>query len=263
MNEDHQARIDQIIADGYNFKFGDYISNGFDILKKNLGGFILFTLLLIIISFVISLIPLVGFVANSFFISPALTAGIFWVANKVWKNEMPEFSDFFRGFDFIGQLALTALLQFIIVMLALVPFIMAIWDSGMITWYMDILSDPTIAAQGEMPPLPASWTFLLLAPMIYLAVSYSWSYMFVIFYKMPAWDAMEASRKLISKNWLIYFLFVIVISLIAAAGAIIVCIGLLATMPAMYCMHYAAFEDITQLHAEPGTDDDIEKHLVD
>lgn len=198
MSENQKAKIDQIINQGYEFKFGDYISRGFDILKKNLGGFILFTLLFLIISMVVGLIPFIGFIANTFFITPALTAGMFWVANKVWKGETTEFGDFFRGFDFVGQLAITAAIQLAIVLIAMVPFIMGVWDSGLIQWYMEILNDP-FAAQGSIPPIPASWTFLLLAPVIYFGVAYSWAYMFVIFYKYSAWDALEASRKLITK----------------------------------------------------------------
>ncbi len=264
MNGDQQAKIDRIISEGYEFKFGDYISRGFDILKKNLGGFVLFTLLFLVIIMVISLIPLVGFVANTFFITPVLTAGFFWVANKVWKGETTEFGDFFRGFDFIRQLALTALIQLVIVGIALIPFIMAVWDSGLVQWYMEIFNDP-LAVQGSIPPIPASWTFLLLAPVIYFSVSYSWAYMFVIFHKLPAWDALEASRNIITKQWFMYFIFTIVLGLIASAGVIIVCIGLLASIPAVYCMHYAAFEDITQLNteSEEGEGDNIEQHLVD
>ena len=262
MNENRLAKIEAIINEGYDFKFGDYISRGFDIVKKNWGGFIGFTILFLIITVVISFIPIVGTIANSLFIAPALTVGFYIVAHKLWKGENTEFGDFFKGFDHIGQLALTALVQSLIVLASMIPFFFVIKDSGLIQWYIDLMSDP-VGMQGSVPPTPPAWSFLLLLPTIYLAVSYSWSYMFVVFHKMQFWDAMESSRKLITKKWFMFFLFYIVVGLIGGLGIIVLCIGLLFTLPAVYCMQYAAFEDVTQLNAEGGGEnDDIEQHLI-
>jgi hypothetical protein len=73
---------------------------------------------------------------------------------------------------------------------------------------------------------------------------------------------LEASRKIITKKWFIFLAFFIVVGLMAAAGVIIVCIGLLASLPAAMCMVYASFEDVTQLNDHSGNDDEIERHLV-
>ena len=262
MNGNATEKIEQIIAEGYDFKFGDYISRGFEIVQKNWGGFIGYTILFFLLTSVISLIPLVGFIANTFFISPALTVGFYLVAHKLWNNQNTEFGDFFKGFDHIGQLALTALVQTLIVVAVMIPFFIMIKDSGLINWYMDLLNDP-IGMQGAVPPTPAGWTFILLLPVIYFGIAYSWSYLFVVFYKMQFWDAMESSRKLITKKWFLFFAFYFVIGIIAVAGMIVLCIGLLFTIPAMYCMMYAAFEDITHLNAEPEEGEaDIEQHLI-
>ncbi|MEO1257200.1 MAG: hypothetical protein AAFZ15_00325 [Bacteroidota bacterium] len=261
MYEDPKEKIERIIEEGYDFKFGDYISRGFEIAKKNWGGYIGFLLLVVIITLVISLIPFIGTIANSLFISPALGVGFYIVANKLWRNENTEFGDFFKGFDHIGQLALTALVQGLIIIAAMVPFIIMIKDTGLVEWYMETLNDP-IGMQGTVPPFPEKWTFWLMLPVIYFGIAYSWSYKFVVFYKMQFWDAMESSRKLITKKWFIFLGFYIVIGLIGMAGMIALCIGLLFTLPAVYCMIYAAFEDITQLNAESEGSNDLEDHLV-
>lgn len=260
MNGDPKARIDEIILNGYNFNFGDYISRGFALLQKNLGGFILFSLVFIVLSSVISFIPYLGTVANSLFISPALTVGFYIVAHKLDKVEQTEFGDFFKGFDFIGQLALTALVMGLIVLATLIPFGLSVANTGIFEWFMDAQQNPVNI--GDPPSLPA-WSYLLLIPAIYLSLAYSWSYMFVVFHNMSFWDAMESSRKLITQKWLMYFAFSIVLGLIAAAGLIIVCVGLLASVPAIYCMQYAAFADVTYLNRESSGNDNIERHLVD
>lgn len=260
MNGNHKARIEEIIRSGYDFKFGDYLSKGFSLLQKNLGGFILFTVVYVILSAVVSFIPLVGPIANSLFLSPALTVGLYLVARKLDKGEGTEFGDFFKGFDFVGQLALTALVMIGIIIASLIPFMIAVGGTGIFGWYMDALQNPINA--GEPPSLPF-WSFILLVPAIYLGVAYSWSYLFVAFYKMSFWDALESSRKLISQKWVTYFAFSIVLGLIAAAGLILLCVGILASVPAIYCMQYAAFEDVTKLNAETEGGSDIEQHLVD
>lgn len=260
MSEDPKVKIDRILAQGIDFKFGDYISQGFSLLQKNLGGFIGFTLVFIILSGVVGLIPIVGPIANSLFISPALTVGIYLVARKLDRNETTEFGDFFKGFDFIGQLALTALVMGAIILLSLVPFGIAVWDSGLFDWYQDAIQYRVDAS--DLPSIPI-WSYILLLPAIFLGIAYSWSYLFVAFHGMSFWDAMEASRRILMKIWPVYFAFTIVVGLIMAAGIILLCVGLLASLPAGYCMFYAAFADVTKLNAEPDPGDEIEQHLVE
>lgn len=263
MYEDAQTKIERIINEGYDFKFGDYIGRGFDIAKKNWGGFIGFTILFLLLTLVIGQIPkYIGQIANTLFIGPVLTVGFYIVAHKLWRNENTEFGDFFKGFDHIGQLALTALVQTFIILAAVVPFYFMVKDSGLFEWYMEYMADP-FGMQGVEPPLPEAWTFLLLIPMIFLATIYSWSYKFVIFYKMQFWDAMEASRRMISPKWYIFLAFNLVIGIIASLGVLALCIGILFTIPAYMCMMYAAFEDVTQLNAEEEDGgDNIDKHLI-
>ncbi|MBI5914828.1 MAG: hypothetical protein HY842_05585 [Bacteroidetes bacterium] len=260
MNENPKVKIDQILAQGIDFKFGDYIGQGFSLLQKNLGGFIGFTLVFIILSAVISLIPIVGTIANSLFISPALTVGFYLVARKLDRNEGTEFGDFFKGFDFIGQFALTAVVTGLILLVSMIPFIISVWGTGLFDWYQEAMQNP--AAASDPPSIPF-WSIILLAPAIFLGLAYSWSYLFVAFHGMSFWDAMEASRRILMKIWPVYFAFTIVVGLIMAAGIILLCVGLLASLPAGYCMVYAAFADVTKLNVEPDPGDEIEQHLVE
>ncbi len=267
MNGDPNAKIERIIEEGYDFKFGDYISRGFDILQKNFGGFILFSLLSVLIMGVVIFIPILGLLAVLLLLGPALMAGIYLVAHKVWRGEHTEFGDFFKGFDYAGQIVLVTLVSFLIGQILSIPYYLA--NSELYSWYMDMfqvmMNDPASFADfAEMgqPPQPPFWTYLLMLPSIYISVAYNWALQFVVFYKMGFWDALEASRRVITKKWFMVFLFLIVIGLIMAAGFIVLCIGVFVTFPAYLCMNYAAFEDVTQLNAEPQEGDDIEQHLI-
>ncbi|MFQ5447061.1 MAG: hypothetical protein ACE5FF_09005 [Saprospiraceae bacterium] len=260
MSEDVNSRIEEIIQEGYDFRFGDYISKGFSLLQKNLGGFIIYAVVTLGLIMVINFIPFIGALVNNFILTPVLTVGAFIAAHKLDKGEQTEFGDFFKGFDYVGPLALTALAIFVVIMVSLIPFFLSVGSSGLIGWYMDALRNPMSA--GEVPGIPG-WSLLLLLPAIYFSVAYNWAYMFVVFYKMSFWDAMEASRKVISKNWIMVFLFLFVTGLIAAAGMILLCVGILATFPAYLCMGYSAFADVTKLGTESEEGDNIEQHLVD
>ncbi len=265
MNGDQQAKIDRIISEGYEFKFGDYISNGFNILQKNLGGYILFSLLSVIIMAVVGLIPFLGIFADILLLAPTFMAGVYIVAHKNWRGEQTEFGDFFKGFDFAGPIVLVTLVSSLVGQILTIPYYMA--NSEMYEWYgyviRAMMEDPASIAELGDPPQAPFWNNLLLIPSIYIGVAYNWAVLFVVFYKMSFWDALEASRQVITKKWFMVFLFLIVIGLIAGAGFIVLCIGIFFTFPAYLCMNYAAFEDVTQLNAEPQEGDNIEQHLVD
>ncbi len=259
MSEDQRERIERIIENGYNFNLGSYVSQGFDLLKKNLGGFILFTVLFFAISVIVSMVPVIGAFIGSLVVTPVLTVGFYLVARKIDLGETTELGDFFKGWDYVKELVLTALVMGAIIVASLIPFFLAA-GTGFFSWILEAQQNP--ADLRDFPYFPF-WSLILILPAVFLSIAYSWSYLFVVFYKMSFWDAMESSRKLISQKWFTFLIFFIALGLIAAAGFILLCVGILASIPAIYCMQYAAFKDVTQLGAEDeGGNDYIEKHLV-
>ncbi|MEO1148252.1 MAG: hypothetical protein AAFY26_21965, partial [Cyanobacteria bacterium J06638_22] len=80
-----EKSVDSILQQGYEVKIGDYLQRGWDIMKQNLGGFIGFTVILVLISLIPAvmperLAPLANIVVNV--ISPILSAGFLIVAFK-------------------------------------------------------------------------------------------------------------------------------------------------------------------------------------
>ncbi len=254
--------IQRLLEKDYQFKFGDYISHGFNILGKNLGGFVVFGLLAGIIIMTAGFIPIFGGLAANLILTPALLAGVYIVANKVERREDREFSDFFNGFQYVPQLALVALVSGMIILLSLIPFGFA--NVNIVSWFMGFFTEGLMDPEMFLDDFPgfSNWTLLLLLPAIYFSVAYAWSGMFVVFHKLSFWDAMEASRIMITKKWFIFFLFMLVTGLIGGLGVLGLFIGILFTYPAMLCMHYAAFSDVTELN-QASEDIDILDHLVD
>jgi hypothetical protein len=263
MSTTGQNRVQQLLDEGYDFKFGQYISDGFSLLQKNLGGFIGFIILVLIISSVMSMIPIVGNLGV--FITTPLMAGMYLVAAKVKNGEHNEFGDFFKGFDFIGPLAIMTLITFGLYIVAAIPFFI----------YMGTSLGPLLGDLGSIDPEDPTFileifaninfglSFLLMLPLVYLGIAWSWATFFIVFHKMSPWEALESSRKVITKKFFMFLLFGIVVGIIAVAGMIAFLIGMLFTIPAMMLASFAAFEDIVGLGDENNDNQDsILDHLV-
>ena len=82
MREKLQPRLDDLLENGYDFKFGDYISESFRILGKYMGGFIGFVLIYMVIRSMVSSIPIIGFLVNVV-VASTLLAGAYIVAHKI------------------------------------------------------------------------------------------------------------------------------------------------------------------------------------
>lgn len=241
-------RIREIQTRGYDFAFGTYIERGFHIFGQQAGLFIAFTLVYLAILGFSNIIPFVGPLGANIILSPCLMAGYYLVAQKINAGERQiEFGDFFKGFDHLGKLAVVAVFTSLILAASMIPFGIFVFAS---------------LFSGDLTPTFSPGVFLLLIPPIYLAISYAAAPFFAVFYNMEAWEAMEASRKVISKKWFTVFLFAIVLGLIASLGFVVLFVGILVAIPVIALAQYEAFSDIMQLEQEENEDDEVMRHLV-
>jgi uncharacterized membrane protein len=206
-----EKSIDTILQQGYEVKIGDYLQRGWQIMQQNLGGFIGFAAIIALVSVIPQFMPerLVPLASIAVnIITPVLAAGALIVAFKIIKQQTTTFGDFFQGFNKFLPIFLTNLVVGIFVFLGLL---------------------------------------LLIIPGIYLGVAYSFAVAFVVGRNFDFWEAMETSRKVITRRWFSFFAFLIVLLLINIAGALLLGIGLLFTGPLTTCAIAAAFDDIVGL----------------
>jgi uncharacterized membrane protein len=71
----------------------------------------------------------------------------------------------------------------------------------------------------------------LIIPGIYLSIAYSFTMPLIIDQEMGSWEAMETSRRAVSKHWFKVFFLYLVLGIIAAFSAIPLGIGLIWTVP--------------------------------
>ncbi|MDH6251455.1 magnesium-transporting ATPase (P-type) [Chryseobacterium sp. H1D6B] len=214
----------QIKAKPVQFKFNEYLSKGFELLKKDFGNFIL----AYIFCAVMSIIPFCGLLA----------AGNFYkYCRKIDKGEPAGPGDIFNFDDFM---------PYFILQLIIVGAVFAIYIPMM-------FFIPIAAIAGGDSPSPAFMMFLI--PYIFLIVI-AFTVVALIGFYIPGLISLKKitdiktlwnmSKVMTKNNLLSIFLFAIVVSFLSQLGVFFCGIGLLITMPYFYITHYFAFEDAMQ-----------------
>jgi uncharacterized membrane protein len=257
MNNRNQNDLSSVLQRGYAVDIGGLVSRGWEILQEDMGSFVGFTLLMAGILVAVGIVVVVMFVtiigipfavlaillAGPLLIAP-LSAGFFIFAFKKIKRQPTEFSDFFKGFqnNLFLPIFLSSLMISIITAVCSAP--------GQILNYVAIFS--SIGSENYEPnvTLQAISTVLSLVGSVAgacITAFYCFSVPFIVAQKMPFWSAMEASRKLVMRQWFGIFLLLIVLTLINIAGLIPCGLGLVLTFPLTSCVIAAAYESIIGL----------------
>ncbi|MFT5168630.1 MAG: putative membrane protein [Saprospiraceae bacterium] len=276
MNGFNHNRIQELIDKGYNFDVGRYISEGFDIVKKDLGLFIGYTLVAILIIGMASTtagilkflrpesmaFQFIGQLTSQIvtqLIAPPLMAGFLIAAHKLHKNEILDFGDFFKGFDYYKQLVIQGLIIMGITFALFFPIILEFII--MVGFDINELANLGVT-QFAIIGLTGLVLFIVY---VYILVSYLFAPAFIVFGQMEAWEALEASRKIVSQNFFPVLGFTLVLGLLIIAGYLACCVGVLFALPAIQAAVYCAFKDIMDFdNPEQGQGrDDIYDHLVD
>ncbi|MDB6112161.1 MAG: hypothetical protein JWR69_3911 [Pedosphaera sp.] len=81
-------------------------------------------------------------------------------------------------------------------------------------------------------------------PGIYLWVAWTFAVPLVIDKQLGFWEAMELSRKVVTKHWFLVFALLLVIGLVGISGIIVCCVGVVVTMAIGWVALMYAYEDI-------------------
>jgi hypothetical protein len=219
-----------VLARDYEVDIGGCIARSWDLVKQNFWPVVGISLLIILISAAINQViglasgPVMRRIILQRHVTPGgisiilgtsllgspiyslLMAGLFKYYIKLIRAEGPTIRDAFAGFSpAAGQLILL----------------------GLVTGLLTTLG-----------------MLLCLLPGIYLSVSWIFGVPLVIDRNMAFWDALELSRKVVSKHWFMMFAFLLVVGLLSMCGLIACCIGVFVTMPIGTVAIMYAYEDI-------------------
>ena len=189
---------------------GDYFKTGWGLFKQYPGGFVGFCLLNLLIQGVLNSLSYVGAVASVAVTSP-LFMGNFIVSAKLLQGQTPEFRDFFAGFRYFLPLLLLTVVSSLAIIIG---------------------------------------TLLLIIPGIYLAVAYLFAANLVIDRRLDFWPAMELSRRTVNPRWFGFLGFMLLLVLLNLAGAVLLGVGLLVTIPVSFCAVTVAYAEIFGLQSK-------------
>jgi len=219
-----------VLGRDYSLDIGNCITRSWELVKQHLGPIVGISFLVMAVMFVIN--QLVGLLSRpaitgmimehrisiggiaiiflaSILTTPVyvvLTAGLLKYYLKLIRGERAGIADAFSGFG-------TALGQLVLL--------------GLVSGFLSLVG-----------------YCLCILPGIYLTVSWMFAVPLVIDREMGFWEAMEFSRKVVSKHWFLMFALQLVCGLLAACGLIACCIGVFVSMPFGTATLMYAYEDI-------------------
>lgn len=205
------------------FKLSDYLSKGFELLKKDYGNFILAYFFCMILS----MIPLCSLLAMGNF---------YKYCQKVYNNEEANPSDIFNFDDFVTYLILNLILM-----------------AGIFVAYIPmIFLMPAVAVLGQDSEAAAGFTGILMIAYLFIFIIAIFIIMAKAFY-IPALislkgitdfkEAWKISKVLTKGNLLKIVLFAIITSFLGQLGVVACGIGILLTLPYLYTSNYIAYRD--------------------
>ncbi|MBO9693187.1 hypothetical protein [Chryseobacterium sp.] len=208
-----------------NFKLGEYINKGFELLKKDFGNiFIAF-----LICFIMSIIPFCGLLAMG---------NLYKYLQKLSQNQTASPGDIFDFKDFMPYFMLQ-LIVFGGVLALYIPFFAVLGLSG------------ALSEGNEPNPMVVTFMF----PYFFLMIAAIYYFVLKGFYIVPLIslkgvkeikEAWNLSKIMSQGNLLSIFLFSLIVSILAQVGILACGIGIFLTLPFLYTANYFAFEDAIQ-----------------
>ena len=245
--------INAIIADGFQVDGPRFIRKGIGYFSNEFGIYVAFTLVYIALSMAASALPVVGDLSGML-LGPPLVAGFTCYMRLQSRNDYREFSNFFGGFrggnwpSLVSQgISVTLSMGFAAALLVL-PF----YFEPVQTFATEIQKIQTMdqekAAEFVLQLFtPAIGQAAVLAALVALAVMtlFCLAPMFIVYRGYSAFQAIAASWKLVSKKYLSFLLFNLLLWILLIAGFLLCCVGLLAALPIYYLSMASAYEEIT------------------
>lgn len=294
-----QTPFQHLWMEGYPFRMGSYIRGGFDMLKAYpfgyLGHMLVFILAVVIVGIVGSLLSMTaigvvgagGIVVNQavgWFISAfsvSFISGIYFVGNAYKRDNTRNFDGFFRGFNHFGQIFLySATVGLIFFLMSLAAAKIVNFDTNALRFdqffnqdmsmedFPYIMEDFMASLGPDFYKKIGAFVGLMLLLSVYFRVAWSLTVPMIVLKNMRFWEAMEVSRKIVTRKWFHFFGFYILMGILLilaslllgmASGflisvldigiinviiGLVLFIGILLIVPFAYLTQYAAFDDI-------------------
>ena len=204
------------------FKFGDYLSEGFELFKKDIGGFVLAYFFVMIMS----IIPIFAY----------LGIGNFYkFCRKIKSGEQASASEIFN-FDNFSPYFIISIIIFGISFGAMLPMFLI---------FPAIFSGSVDESNAGFMMFPfMMYVFALMIGLYIIMIKGFYVPALISLEGEKDWKtAWKTSKVMTKRNMLMIFLLMLVAGFIGQLGFILCGIGIFLTMPLIYIFNYMAFED--------------------
>lgn len=207
-----------------NFKFGEYINKGFELLKKDFGG----VFVGLIVTILMSIIPFCNVMA---------VGNFYKYIKKLTKNQPASAGEIFDFKDFMPY--------FILQLIVYGGFIILYIPMAIISVLVTLNSNHEPSVLGSLLMFP--YIIVMIVVILYFALKGFYIPALITFKGVTdiktAWNISKVMTK---GNLLNIFLFSLVVSVLAQIGVIACVIGVIVTAPFLYTANYFAYEDAIQ-----------------
>lgn len=214
------------------------LSRSFDLWKANFFPLVGVTLLSLLLQMLLGVIPILGGLAG-IFLNGVFYGGLFYYYLGKMRGEPRELGDVFAGFArAFGPLAIASLLRTLLTVLIMLPFFVPL-----LTYAFEVI-------RNSHAPIPTFTPKMLLGfmvgliPLLYFTVSWAFTFMLIIDKGLSPWNAMEVSRRVVTRQWFHVFAVAIFGGILGLLGLIGLIVGVLFTLPLMFGSLLYAYEDL-------------------
>ena len=240
-----QQKIEEVLNKSYTLDLGHIFERGFAYFQSAPLPLIAFTLIYLLGTILLQQLGSIGAFAVNL-AGPPLLMGAYVVLDQIRQQKPFDNQTFLAGFQTFTPLVIVALFSSLVYLALVLPLL------GTNIFSMSGGStdeDPAITMEIMLENIQhaPTWAYLSLIPLIYLGVSWFWAPLFVYFFKLSAFEALETSRKIITKQWGMFALLFLIFGILFTVGLLFLGVGVLVAMPVIFCLNYAAFEGVMEL----------------
>ena len=217
----------------------DCLTRSFELWKANFLPLVGVTLLVLFAQTVVGLIPILG-LASGLLLKGVFYGGLYYYYLGKMRGEPRELGDAFAGFSkAFAPLMLATVVTAVLIIAVMLPFF-----APLIFFFAKAILQGHAGPPPQLSFLAVIGILVGIIPVLYLSISWVFTFALVIDRGLAPLTAMEVSRRVVTKQWFRVFFVSLLGGILTMLGLIGLIIGVLFTLPLMFGALLYAYESL-------------------
>ncbi|MDB6167717.1 MAG: hypothetical protein JWM88_581 [Verrucomicrobia bacterium] len=238
---DAKAYAEDLISRGSTIDVMGCLGRSFELWKAHFLPLVGVTLLIVVAQGVAGMIPVLGMLSG-LLLNGVFYGGLYYFYLGKIRGEHREVGDAFAGFTraFVPLMLATLVSSLIII------GVMMVACAPLMLWLVKSL----IEGGGQIRSMPAFSPFVVAGGLvgcvavIYLSISWAFTFLLVIDQGLGPWTAMQVGRRVVGRHWFAVFGVLFLGAIFALLGIVALFIGIIFTLPLMFGAICYAYESL-------------------